>query len=361
MLRRDFIKNLSFTGLPLLFSNNLLPGKNFTYSINSETWENILEYARWSPSVHNIQPWKVKIVSETEALIFLDTTKLLAVSDTNQAFMNITMAMFTECIKIAAENFGYSCAIQFYQPAEEKLRLFSSIKLIRKESSPLFDKELLKKRKTSRLTFSGKTADTNVLTQLDEISREHKVQFGHSADSVTVEKLLLLNTETLFVDIDDDAYRNELQKWIRTTDEEAHLTKDGLWNYCMGVSGRLMHNFFYHHNRYKSHFKRKIIAKKYMHSFKGTKDIVWFSGSFKNFNDWVECGTFLMRFWLTLTKNNCVMHPFGSLITHQSTHAQLPQILNHTNGENIWFVARIGQSDDAPRSLRKDLETILIS
>ncbi len=362
MKRREFLSALATLGIGSIAFGRTAWNRNIPLTENTGDWKKILEYARWSPSAHNIQPWKVKIMNETEAKIYLDTSKLLPVADDRQAFMTITMAMFTECVRVAAEGSGYKCAVEFHEPATDALRLFSTVRIERSgDITPAFDKELILKRKTSRLVFSGKRTDDAVVSLLKNVAEKHEVILGHSTENETVEKVLQLNSETLFTDIDDEAYRTELQQWIRTNDESAHQTKDGLWNYCMGVPGRLMHNFFYHHKRYKSHFKRQLITKKYMRSFRGTRDIVWFSGKFNAPADWTACGTFLMRFWLTLTANNCVMHPFGSLITHQSTHAQLPGILQHKDSGDIWFVARIGQSGDAPRSLRKDLNSILIS
>jgi len=363
MQRREFIQNMLAVGIPVFFSKSILASENFK-AIDEEqnltAWKNILEYARWSPSVHNIQPWQVKIENDGNAKVYCDTTKFLTIADPKAAFSYITMSVFVECIRIAADNENYACSINYHQPVKEKdLQLFADIKLNKASTTPLFNKELLKQRKTSRIAYSGKCMTNETKEQLQKVCTDFEIQFGHSAEEKKVENILLLNRDTLFNDADNEKYRGEIERWIRTTDEEAHKTKDGLWNYCMGFPGKLMHNFFYKHQRYTSDWKRKIIGRNYLHSMKGTKDIIWFSGSFENFTDWINCGKFLLQFWLTLTKNKLVMHPFGSLITNQNAYAQLPALLSHNN--TLWFVARVGQSDDAPRSLRKDLETILIN
>lgn len=363
MNRREFLKNLAAAGIPIVLSGKLMASEHPFSASEEETlevWKQILDYARWAPSAHNIQPWKIKLESAEEAKIYLDTSKCLPVADPNRAFIYISMSIFTECIKIAAENFGYSCELQYHEPAAEGLQLFAIAKLKKEEIHPAFEKELLNLRKTSRVPYNGKNIPEDVLTQLQTTCKERSIEFNHTNDEAIVKKILALNKETLFTDIDDYAYRIELQKWIRTNDEDAHQTKDGLWNYCMGVSGHMMHNFFYKHVKFKKKWKRNILGDHYLKSMKDTKDIIWFSGAFENFNDWVNCGSLLLSFWLTLTKNQCVMHPFGSLITHASTHAQLPKLLGHRGDKDIWFIARIGQSHEAPRSLRKDLETILI-
>lgn len=360
MERRDFIKQLALLGIPALVSPKLLAAHRRVIDDALAQWKPMLEIARWSPSAHNIQPWLVEIDSAEQLHLYLDTGKLVPVADPDRAFITISMAMFAECIKISAENMNQRCSITFHEPRPDNQNLFASIHLRAEKAAPFCHSGLISKRKTSRLKYNGKPVEPAILQTLMQLASDHNVCLGHTNNRQQVEKVLELNAETLFTDIDDAAYRQELQKWLRTSDEEAMDKRDGLWYHCLGVSGRLLHNFFYHHARYRSSFKRELIRRKYMRSMSGTHDVVWFAASFAGFTDWVNCGTFLMRFWLKLTEQGCVMHPFGSLITHESTARQLPALLNHS-GNELWFVARIGRSAEAPRSLRKDVSSLLKS
>ena len=33
-------------------------------------WTELLDYARWSPSPHNVQPWRLRVLSATEARLY---------------------------------------------------------------------------------------------------------------------------------------------------------------------------------------------------------------------------------------------------------------------------------------------------
>ena len=44
-------------------------------------WRELIEVARWAPTIHNLQPHQVKIISENEAELFYNPERLLPVED----------------------------------------------------------------------------------------------------------------------------------------------------------------------------------------------------------------------------------------------------------------------------------------
>ena len=99
--RRGFIKNITFATFSMSF---LLPFKSIFGFTNSfpPSWIEILEIAKWCPTVHNLQPQKLKIISETEAHLYYNPKRLLPIGDPKSIFATVTMGIFIEHLSIAA-------------------------------------------------------------------------------------------------------------------------------------------------------------------------------------------------------------------------------------------------------------------
>ena len=52
-------------------------------------WPSLLESAIYSPSPHNVQPWRVRILDETEADLFIDSARTLPKEDPTGSFITI--------------------------------------------------------------------------------------------------------------------------------------------------------------------------------------------------------------------------------------------------------------------------------
>ena len=225
-------------------------------------WAELLDYARWSPSPHNVQPWKLLVLSDTAARLYYDPTRLLPHTDPTSCFTIIGLGMFIESLRIAAGPLGFEVVAQ--HTAEPGLNYaattpqpFADLHLVLQTSGlPVPNRELLKQRRTSRLHYNGRPVAAHIQQQLAQLATAHGHELTCSDDPAMVDFILDLNRQTLFTDLDEVPVRQELAGLIRTTDEQAHQQKDGLWSHCMGFPGRLMHNFFFHSERFRSPWKR---------------------------------------------------------------------------------------------------------
>ena len=101
MNRRHFI-NSSFIASIAAFLPKVIIGK----PKEIPSWETLIEWARWAPSVHNLQPQRIKVVSEKEALLCYDTNFLLPVGDPKSEFATAVLGVFVESLSIAAAPHG---------------------------------------------------------------------------------------------------------------------------------------------------------------------------------------------------------------------------------------------------------------
>lgn len=327
-------------------------------------WREGAAYARWAPSPHNIQPWRLRVLSPTSAELYYDTARLLPKTDPTSAFTIIGLTMFVEYLSLAVRPRGYEVIAEYVSEplnyAATRPTLFARLTL-RASTDAGPDRLLILERKTSRLPYNGKPIDAAALNAIAAIADRHGHRLESSSDPAMVDWTLDLNRFTLFSDLDDPEARGELRKWIRPTDEEAARTKDGLWAECMRFPGWLFKSFFDEHQKYMGGWRRALSGKLLMYGMRGTRTVAWWSGPFDGPDDWIRCGRVLGQSWLELSRRGIHMHPFGSVITNPSAYARfVDRIGNQPRPGRAWLLVRLGRSDLPPRSYRLDEPAIFI-
>ena len=81
-------------------------------------WWTLLETAIQTPSPHNVQPWRVRLISEREADLYIDLKRTLPKEDTTGSFILSTMGMFVEAIALLAAPQGFNLEFALSHPAE---------------------------------------------------------------------------------------------------------------------------------------------------------------------------------------------------------------------------------------------------
>ncbi len=364
--RRIFLKKAAAGGLGLAISSwtkeIIFPR---TKGLTPTEWRDIISFARWAPSVHNLQPYKLKILSGNQAELCFDAARLLPVGDPDCTFMKITMGIFIEHLSIAADVYGYEIRIDELL-SDMKVGIkgiipFASLRVVPKTKNRVINRDLILERRTSRGCFDGDRMRESVLKNV----RREAERFGHdfywTHDENKVDAIIDLNQKTLFHDLESDAMREELDGLFRYSKSEAIQHKDGLSAECMGFKGGLMKSVFRKHEKWTKGVRKKLLRKKYMKSFKGTKTIGWFSGPFKTNQDLVTTGRMMARAWLRITEGGGYIQPFGSLITNQTAYSVISKEFdNNNNNKQLWMIFRVGYSGVPAASERLEVDDILI-
>ncbi|CAN5410857.1 hypothetical protein BH11BAC1_BH11BAC1_12110 [soil metagenome] len=365
--RRTFLQN----SIKAAFFTTLLnPLRKLFASSNIETklpsWTELVEYARWCPSIHNLQAHKIKVISVSEAELYYDPARLLPVGDPNAVFVTVAMGIFIEHLSIAAGSYGIKVVItevfdSITTNATGQTR-FAKLKLSPNPEKEELDRELITKRRTSRLHYDGKPLKQQALDKIKKQAGEFEHEFFSSSDKDLIDFVIDLNQQTLFEDLESKADRDELNNLFRYSKEEAEIKKDGLWAKCMGFSGSLMKSVFTHHEKWEKGLRKKLLKNNYKSSFKGTTTICWFGGAFNDTNDYLLAGRMFARNWLLITKEGAYIHPFGSLITNIGANKKINEKFTQPKeNKKIWMIFRAGYSKEPTRSFRLSTDEILIT
>ncbi len=363
--RRQFLKSSLFTATFAVFYpiRRLLsfPKNRKDYP----AWKELVEYARWCPTVHNLQPHKIRILSDTDADLYYDPLRLLPVEDPECIFVTIAIGIFVEHLSIAAAAQGIRVEMtEVFEPItaiKKGFQKFASLKLVPVPEKEELDRDLILQRRTSRLPYNGEPVNAAILDRIKAEAERYGHEFISSSEKDLIDYVIELNQETLFQDLDSAADRNELNQLFRYTKEEAETTKDGLWSTCMCFPGKLMKSVITQHKQWEKGWRRWLLAKRYKASFNGTATLCWFGGRFENTADWLNAGRMLARSWLLLTKKGVYIHPFGSLITNKDAYKRINEkFAQLQNKKKIWMVFRAGYSNKPARSYRLTTEDIII-
>jgi hypothetical protein len=366
MNRQSFLKRAISASLYLTFAK---PFQLLSQPMEETRllWNELIDFARWCPTVHNLQPHKLKIISHNEAELYYDPSRLLAIGDPASIFATVALGVFIEHLTIAAAPFHQRIEIvEVYAPVSNKninLTRFAKLKLVSADSDNNVDRSLIKKRRTSRLQYNGKALAENTLQTLEKNAAQFNHEFFSSSDPELIDWMVALNQKTLFEDLKDKSNREELDKLFRYNEVDAANKKDGLWATCMGFKGSLMQSVFQQHEKWQKGLRAFFLSKQYKHTFNGTSTLAWFSGPFQNTNDWLNAGRMLAINWLSITKDNAYIQPFGSLITNKNAYEAINQQLKSSEDKNksIWMLFRAGYSQLPARSYRLETNEIIIN
>src|SRR6476469_3446571 len=101
MKRRDFLFRTALgAGFALLGPLRQAAHATAPTGTAHARWTELLDYARWTPSPHNVQPWKLLVLTDTDARLYYEPARLLPHGDLTSCFTIIGLGMFIESLRI---------------------------------------------------------------------------------------------------------------------------------------------------------------------------------------------------------------------------------------------------------------------
>jgi len=332
-------------------------------------WRTLLETARYSPSPHNVQPWRLRVLSDDTADLLIEKHRTLPKEDTTGSFIILSMGLFIEALSIVAANSSFKLTFQLYQSpsaftperiaeAEGELLPFAKLTLEKGSTGEsVYQNALFLTRRTSRISYLPKLLPHEAVEVLSELAHAWGQAYEQVTEPETIEKILKRNIEAVFEDLNEPPYHDEIVEWFRFTSRSARATRDGLDYRCMN-SSRLS---FWLAARVPQLMKypltRQVLQKIYRRQLGNVPTIGMLAGPFWAPESAFETGRFLLRFWLELAKHNLYIHPYGNLVTNKDAAESCLQLLGVPQ---IWLIFRIGFSTVPPRSYRRTVEEVLI-
>jgi nitroreductase len=344
-------------------------------------WKTLLETAVHAPSPHNVQPWRIQILSDApdpsgltsslNANLLIEKRRTLPKEDPTGSFIILTMGLFIEALKILAANNSLELEYELFQSPSQftpahiarapvELLPFARLTLRRQEQEPVhhdYDEELFFTRRTSRISLLPKAVPPGDREGLSQLAQEWGREYHQVTKPELIEEILAHNIDALFDDLNAPDYHDEIVEWFRFTDRASQQTRDGLDYRCMNSSRTSFWLAARLSGLLRLPLTRPLFKKTYRRQLGIVPTIGMLAGPFWEPANAFDSGRFLMHFWLELAKRNLYLHPYGNLVTNKPAAAWCRDA---TSVSDIWLIFKIGFSAEPPKSYRRSVEEVLV-
>jgi len=203
----------------------------------------ILYLASLAPSGHNLQPWTVRVAGAGHWVIGFNRSFQLPAVDPDNRELLLAIGAFLENMVIAARASGKEAEIEVVanQAAEEEI---AHVRFHNAKPTD-FPLDRIKRRRTIRNGFSTeeiRADDLRCVTRHDEescaltmVPSPHAFYFPNSSKmgKTLQERVIEANRTQAF----RDPAQEELSRWIRWSDKDARLNRNGLTPESMEING----------------------------------------------------------------------------------------------------------------------------
>ncbi len=331
-----------------------------------KNWHEILQYGRWAPSPHNMQSWLFQIESDDTVTLMYDPKRLLPGTNPTGSFMYVGFGVLHEMLSIAAAPLVLEVEASYLDVTLDSTlegpQPLATLKLVPRKQKETLERDLIIERQTSRLPYDGRTIPPEVHQELAQIAEQFGHKYEYSDEQAQVDWVVRLNAETMFFDMSQAEARNEVASWMRFSQQSAEQRKDGLAAEAMGAPGPLMWLFANANWLFRLPGLYHLVRYSYEQGMQGTSTVGWLSGPFETPEENERAGRMMARLWLTMTKHQVYLHPFGSVITNPQAHAMMDEhFQNEDRQDDLWMLMRLGYSDKPYQAKRMPLQNMIVS
>jgi len=313
-----------------------------------------VRYATMAPSGHNTQPWKFSITKDS-IRIFPDFTRCLPVVDPDNRELYISLGCALEKLIIAAKYASYDPEVEYFPAGEPDECLLVTLKRANSaKENNLF--QAIPKRHTNRRESNKEQIPVADLNKIGSVPTENGVTSLVLTEPGLIEQIIDLVREGNRIQMNDDAFTDEINSWIRFSDSEAEKHLDGLTSRAMerssvpGWLGRMFMRIFV---SAKSQSKTDELN---LRSFSALIVIISEKNDKKS---WIDVGRSFEHIALTLTTLNIKSADLNQPCEVPQLKMQLQQDL--AQGSAHWqLLLRLGYAEPLPCSPRRPHQQVLI-
>lgn len=355
--------------------SGIISGRKDNYNAYSSPIEKALAIGLYSPSAHNRQSWKFKILNDNEALIYINEKILLPFTDPPARQTHISAGCFLEALSIGCTGIGYTAEIRLFPDGKYFFDDIGKkpVARVKVNQTPNVEKNVLWdsifQRRVNRGIYTGAIITRQQFEEaLSNVSiRNSKILFVNNPEEMKTyhdifEKSMEIEFRTLKTS-------EETRSVFRFSDKEEAEKRDGLTFGAFGITG--IAKFFAKtsmHNTEESWNSPKNVARKISNFNKGldsAKGYFLLITANNTYEDHILAGRDTYQIWLALTKQEIYIHPLNQANEEYPEMDQERLALDKLVGiklpEKIQMVARVGHAKIRPfESYRRHLKDYVI-
>lgn len=319
--------------------------------------EKIIYYASLAGNSHNTQPWIVFIENDSTVRIEADFSRQLHVVDPNARGLFISIGAFIENFELAASSFGYHTETSLV--LKQSMDSSIAIIILKEAKKSGYDLSKIENRRTLRTPFQKKEISNQHLNNLLGANKEF-INF-YSANSEEGKYISNKTIAAYSQQARNDKAKQELSNWIRFSNSDVKLKRDGLTTSGMGITGIgafFVRNFFNPEDAMKESFIEKGIIKT-IEQTENCGGWIIITQSEDTPEKWIHTGRLYQRLNIDCRDYLIGFHPMNQIIEEEQYEEDIKKVLSPSG--KIQFVARIGYVEEYPpaNSVRRPVKEFI--
>ena len=329
-----------------------------------------LRYGITAPSAHNTQPWRIELVSETEARIDFDPNRRLPETDPPGRQVHISHGTLIEMTAIAATSLGYRTEVELLPDGEMSLPEFGTkptaiLRLVAEPGlsvDPLFAQIL--SRRTSRLAHVGPPVSNEERTRIATEAASPGVEVGWIPED-QLGAVLEIAAQAMTIEVNDRELFEETSEWFRFTDREIQEKGDGLHFDTAGLSGvpLLLGHLFTRPRNWHKPYNRRPYLKGFVDSVRTTRALLTLTTPTNTMRDWITTGRSYMRAQLAADRTGLRFQPVSQVLQEypqmDELRARMENLTGTVTPAKLQMLVRVGHTAQPGLSPRRDLNAIV--
>lgn len=310
----------------------------------------LVRYATLAPSSHNTQCWKFHL-EDRSISILPDLSRRCPAVDPDDHHLFVSIGCATENLVQAALANGLNGNVAFDDSARKALRVL--LEPTKAVATSLFN--AIPERQSTRAAYDGKPISTSELALLERAGCGNGVLLILLTERGAMESVLEYVVQGNTVQMNDQAFVEELKAWIRFSSGDAVRTGDGLYAASSGNPslpsglGSLLFGLF---------FTPKSENDKYARHVRSSAGIAVFVSEAENPDQWIEVGRCYERFALQSAALGIRNAMLNQPVEVSALRPQFATFLG-VGGRRPDLVVRFGRGPKLPPSLRRPVDAVL--
>ncbi|MEO7102318.1 MAG: hypothetical protein ABI311_03195 [Gemmatimonadaceae bacterium] len=325
-----------------------------------EHWSRIADLARFAPTPHNTQPFRILARDANSADVILLRDRLLPREDHGNLYMASAFGVLAVAMRFAARQLGLELDVSpdvTIDPATlhtsgERVTIGTATITGSCAAAPSSD--LLTVRRTSRIPYNDLVVDSSAIHAFDKVVGDRGHRFLQYDDAAVVDRILRLNANAIVDNLHFDEEREEISSWYRTGTTPTF--GDGLWEKPMNQPAWEIRTAFNFPHLFHLPLFRQFAVHRYLRTQRGTRHIGLLCGPFRRPGELFSAGETLMNLWLEMARVGVYMQPMGSMLTNPHYASKIARTFG---ADDCWLVFRFGYGGPPPQAPR--LQSILVN